>query len=117
MLNSAHTRAMLVLFALLIAPAVMAHGEAASEPADGATLASSPETIHLEFPEPARVTQFQLEGPEGRVDLDSQPSREESRSVAATPAEELAAGTYTVNWRALSADGHAISGDFAFTVE
>ena len=30
---------------------------------------------------------------------------------------DLAAGAYTVDWRATSGDGHPISGSFAFTVE
>ncbi|MFO7857810.1 MAG: copper resistance protein CopC [Ectothiorhodospiraceae bacterium] len=117
MLKSAHWPVLVVLLGLFAAPAALAHGEAVSEPEDGATVASSPETIHLEFGEPARVTQFQVQGPEGPVALDSEPSREASRRVAATPEEELASGDYTVSWRALSEDGHAISGDFAFTVE
>jgi methionine-rich copper-binding protein CopC len=30
--------------------------------------------------------------------------------------EDLKAGAYTVNWRAVGADTHVVSGDFSFTV-
>ncbi len=44
-------------------------------------------------------------------------SRPDEKSVAVAIDERLAKGTYTVTWRAISADAHPVSGAFVFHVE
>jgi methionine-rich copper-binding protein CopC len=43
---------------------------------------------------------------------------EDGASLEATSlaAPDLGPGLYTVDWRAMSADGHAVNGSFSFTV-
>ncbi len=38
------------------------------------------------------------------------------KSIVATPSAPLAPGAYQVKWRVVSADGHRVTGGYAFTV-
>lgn len=87
-----------------------------SVPADGDSV-SALETIRLVFNRSVNpsLSQVRLVGPDGTgrtlpVELGEAPEI----LVAATPA--LAAGSYLVEWRVVSADGHPVSGEFAFQV-
>jgi copper resistance protein C len=107
----------LILFVLPL-PQAQAHtGVRATLPADGSTLSSPPESIAIEFGGPLRLTLFRLSGPEGEVELKQRPSAATSERFESAPSEALPAGRYRVEWRALAADGHLMSGEFGFTVE
>lgn len=110
-------RTLFVGLILLAAPAFAHSKKEGTTPADGAVLASPPEVIAMQFDKPITITRFRLEDAEG-----TEPAFEAPDGLAAateytvTPAT-LAPGTYTVEWRGISADGHPVDGSFAFTVE
>jgi len=87
---------------------------ASTTPADGATVARTPDTVVLTFQEPALAvgTKVVVTGPDGPVQ-DGAP-----KLVGSTVRQALAsgspAGTYRVQYRVTSDDGHAVSGTFSF---
>ncbi len=86
-----------------------------SEPADGATVASV-ESAVLRFDEPVRLTAVTLSNGAGEeIALPRSRSLEPAAQVS-LPLPELRPGDYRLDWRALSADGHPVSGGFDFTV-
>ncbi len=105
--------------ALLVAFASVAAAHTpltASIPSAKATVSAPVKEIVLEFGGDVRLTAFVLTDAQG-----------DNKKVAAVPAnvakkftlaveEDLKAGVYTVNWRAVGADTHVVSGDFRFTV-
>jgi hypothetical protein len=106
------------LAALLLAPA-LAFGHASkteTTPSDGATLSSAPQTLELAFDSPVRVTTVALTDAAGeRYEVDYSRGQPVT-AFTATPAD-LPPGTYTVEWRGLSDDGHPTSGSFSFTID
>ena len=105
--------------ALLWLLATAASGHSASEattPADGATLAAAPAEIRIRFDRPVRVTTLRLRDAEGGAYDVTFPRGEQTKTLVARP-EALPDGRYTVEWRGLSADGHAASGTFSFRIE
>ncbi len=107
-----------LVIALAAAATLSAHmAYSKSMPAKDATLSESPDHLQVWFtqdPEPA-VSQLSLEGPGGDVALGATTVGDEKSLVAAVPAP-LAPGSYTVKWRSAGDDGHALRGDFAFSV-
>ena len=103
----------------LIATAVPASAHdvlRSTNPADGAVVDRLPDLVVLTFDEPALAigTEVVVTGPAGPVS-DGQPQlvdAEVRQPVRAGPA-----GRYTVLWRVTSADGHPVSGTFAFTTQ
>ena len=103
----------------LIATAVPASAHdvlRSTNPADGAVVDRLPDMVVLTFDEPALAigTEVVVTGPAGPVS-DGQPQlvdAEVRQPVRAGPA-----GRYTVLWRVTSADGHPVSGTFAFTTQ
>lgn len=106
--------------AMLLVPApAHAHDSLiSSDPADGATLETSPEQITLTYSadvlEVSPVVQIS-EGESGEP-IELTPVIDGPTVTAEIPAP-LAAGTHTVQWRVVSSDGHPIEGSFTFTVE
>ncbi|MBF4614912.1 copper resistance CopC family protein [Curtobacterium sp. VKM Ac-1376] len=107
---------------LVIAGATSASAHAAmtaSDPADGATVASNLERVTLTFNEAPLAgleagLRIEVRGDDG--------ADESSGSVAVegtslSKAVSLSPGPHTVVWRYVSPDGHPIEGQFAFTVE
>ncbi len=104
-----------------LAPVVAAHSQlVSSTPGSGEVVATPPSEIVLVFSEPidASHTSLDLLDSAGRAIATGIGSRDPSGPNtldAAVPA--LGQGTYTVDWRALSAaDGHSTSGSFSFGV-
>lgn len=101
------------------APGARAHSELrASEPAGGAVVAASPGHIVLQFTAPMQVTSLRLLDGAGRErplrrDGPRAAAVEELRAAVATP---LPPGSYRVEYRGLSADGHVGSGTVEFRV-
>ncbi len=113
-------RRTLLLVAMLAWPL---HGQAHSElrgstPASGARLDASPQDILLRFNEPVQVTSFRLVDGAGRsLPLRRPGGADPAPEARAVPAAPLGTGTYRIEWRAISADGHPIGGMIRFRVE
>ncbi|GAA0507423.1 MAG: copper homeostasis periplasmic binding protein CopC [Pigmentiphaga sp.] len=111
---------------LLAAAAAQAHPELLSSTPGDKAETTAPARIELRFSE-ALVTQFSgarllMTGMAGmshapmpveaRVSGDADP-----KTMLITPAKPLAAGTYRVEWRAVSSDTHPMTGNFSFSVK
>lgn len=91
-----------------------------AEPGINDTVAASPKQLKLWFTETVaapttsvRLVNAQSEALKvGDVSVESAPL---SPAIVTVP-ENLAAGTYTVMWRAMADDGHPSTGKFSFTV-
>ncbi|GAB3464251.1 copper resistance CopC family protein [Kineococcus endophyticus] len=87
-----------------------------TNPADGATVATAPDAVVLTMSSTplALGTLVRVTGPDGAVVSSGDP-----QIVDADVTEPLTgarpAGTYTVDWRITSSDGHPVSGTFSFT--
>lgn len=122
---SVRPAALAALFAALLA-ALLALGAPAqahdtlleSDPADGATLETSPEAITLTFSadilDVSPLVRITDESGEQLAEIT--PSID-GPVATATLEEPLPAGTSTVQWRVVSSDGHPIEGTFEVTVE
>ncbi|WP_432483144.1 copper resistance CopC family protein [Kineococcus esterisolvens] len=103
---------------LATAPAASAHDRLVStDPAADAVLAQAPEQVVLTMSAaPVGLgTQVQVTGPTGVVSTGE--ARVVDETVTQALAAERPAGTYEVQWRVTSSDGHPISGTFSFTAE
>jgi len=91
-----------------------------SSPAAGATV-PSPAELRLTFtqePEDATVSIRVLEaGDAGVHAMDATQDEEDPRSFVMTFHGTFPAGTYTVSWRGMGADGHVVRDTFQFTVK
>lgn len=104
-------------FALSLGGAANAHSRAETTvPASGAVVAEAPPVITISFDEPMRITLIELTDADGDAFALERTDgmRPVTRFEAAPP--DLPAGRYTVDWRGLSEDGHAMSGRFSFEV-
>jgi copper transport protein len=109
-----------VLLALLYAqPAAFAHARLLrSQPGAGAALKQAPKIVELWFSEEldaggCAVAVTDQTGK--RVDKQNVGLAEDGKKLQAE-LYDLASGTYTVDWKALSTDGHTMKGKFTFTV-
>jgi methionine-rich copper-binding protein CopC len=115
-----------VVIAMLMSTLAQAHPKLlASTPAEGAT-GAPPDKIELHFSENL-VTQFsgakllmtEMSGMahapmpvKAKVSASSDP-----KTMLITPTAPLTAGTYKVEWRAVSSDTHPITGNITFKVK
>lgn len=100
-------------------PTALAHDElVGTTPAVDASVPTAPASVELEFGEAIQPlgTDVLVTGPDGATVSTGDVEIRGTLAVQAL-AGELSAGTYDVQWRATSADGHPLSGAFAFTVE
>ena len=91
-----------------------------SEPAAGAIVESSPETIRLWFSKP-------IEPSFSKVKVIDQAGQQVDKNNASVSGDEaklleisipvLPAGTYKVIWSIVALDGHKAKGDFTFTIK
>jgi copper transport protein len=111
--------ALLALLALIgVVPSKAAFGHASlvsTEPADGAIVAAAPETVTLVFNEPVSPLVLRLFDPSGHGAVLSDIRQDGPRLAIAVP-RALGEGTYVLSWRVVSADGHAVSGAFGYSV-
>lgn len=89
-----------------------------SEPAANSQLAASPERIRLVYSEPiegtlAKVTIHPSSG--GAIPLRAGGDPRDVHAVIA-PVDSLGPGSYRVEWRVVSADGHPVDGTFRFVI-
>lgn len=117
-------RLLLTTFALLVlglgsSRTALAHNSLASSmPADGETVTAPPADTVLTFDKdvPLDTLTVTLTDP-GGVRTQLQGSRHgSSASEVLTPLPALVDGTYSLRWRLVGADGHAITGRVQFTV-
>jgi copper transport protein len=90
-----------------------------SEPAKGSTLATPPGRIYLVFSEEIEPSLggIRLVGPGGRiVVLEPKGDPRNVSALVAPVTTTLDGGTWRVEWRIVSEDGHPIDGDFTFVV-
>lgn len=111
----------IALAAMLFGPAgaASAHDElVATDPAADAVLSEAPASLTLTFSAellPAQgATEVQVSDASGAALADGEPVVAGS---SVTQAVQAGSGVYTVLWRAVSSDGHPISGEYSFTVD
>jgi methionine-rich copper-binding protein CopC len=99
---------------------VLAHARLVQkEPADGAALAESPDRVKLRFSEPvdAQFSPLEVRNSEGeRVDEDNARVDPDDARVVIVDLKQLPEGSYIVEWRVTSLDGHVVDGRYEFTV-
>lgn len=109
-------RILLLLLALLWAPAVGAHAVLTRiTPGDGARLDVAPTEITLQFNEPVTPGAFSLIGPDGAA-ATLPPALGTGTGVRQPLPADLAQGPYLLRWRVISADGHTIANASAFGI-
>ena len=89
----------------------------ASDPADGAQLTIAPQRVNATFNEPMRAefAAMTVIGPDHNAWSSGATTADGAvLSVALRPLGP--AGTYTVNYRATSVDGHVVTGSWSFTL-
>lgn len=111
-----------LLVLVLLAPPVVAWAHAylvKAVPAQRAVLYASPERVQLSFNErlEARFCTVRVLDADGKtVDLgDTQVAPDNPKELALS-LKPLTAGTYTVQFRVLSVDGHVVENKFTFTL-
>lgn len=102
----------------LLAGQVQAHARlVTSTPTAGATVAA-PRTISLTFSErvvPA-FSSFDVANAQGTVIPVQARVSKDGKTLSGSPRTALTAGSYTVNWRIASPDGHRMTGSTTFFV-
>lgn len=104
------------LVTLLGAPTASAHNALLSTtPAHGAVLTTMPPVValHFDLPSGALGTEVVVLGSAGNVAAGAPRLIDDDVRQPIYPGSP--AGQYTVNWRAISADGHPVQGTFSFT--
>lgn len=102
---------------LVVAGAAFAHSKReVTVPHDGAVLAAPPDVVSIAFDAPMRITVIRLKSEAGDTfELERSDDMRPVTDFRAIP-PALPNGRYTVEWRGLSADGHAMKGRFSFEV-
>ncbi|ATG53140.1 copper resistance protein CopC [Brachybacterium vulturis] len=89
-----------------------------TDPADGSTLETSPEAVVFTFSSDILDVSplVRVSDESGEQVAEITPTVEGPTATATLP-EPLAAGTYDIQWRVVSGDGHPIEGTLTLTVE
>lgn len=109
--------AAILLLAALAPVAALAHSTLKrTDPASGAVLATSPPSVVLEFNEPARLTSVvAVAADQSERKLEFTPSGSATTFTVAEPS--LEAGRNELRWKALSKDGHPVSGTVILVIK
>lgn len=109
-------RILSVLFAVsAMASSVFAHAEfQGSSPAADTVLGSAPMNVSLRYSEPVGALTLEWRLPDGQRAAATGTALPEGLSISAPPGTQR--GTYVLNWRVVSADGHPIGGALVFSV-
>lgn len=109
-----------VLWLMLSCVPALAHATLLQEmPAGGARLDEPPEEVRLRFNEPvdAEFDPLKVYDAKGdRVDQDDARIDPNDARVVVEGLKELPKGSYRVEWRVTSVDGHVVSGEYGFSV-
>lgn len=109
--------------ATLITLATLATGAFAHSPVDtttpenGAVISEVPESISFSFAGEIRLTRVDMtheDHPTVRLDLGEQTNFARDFVV---PLQAMGGGNYHIEWRGLGMDGHAMQGEFSFSVD
>jgi len=102
---------------VVVTGAAFAHSkQEATVPHDDAVLATPPDVVSIAFDAPMRITVIRLTSEAGDTfALKRSDDMQPVTDFRATP-PVLPNGRYTVEWRGLSTDGHAMKGRFSFEV-
>jgi methionine-rich copper-binding protein CopC len=84
-------------------------------PAADSSIATMPAQVMLHFSEAVKITALTIEKEGGKDKIELKVPTE-ATPMAQAEAPKLAAGAYLLSWRALSDDGHVMSGTVRFTV-
>ena len=112
----------LIALGLLIASAspVFAHAHLKnSQPVAGSTVEKAPTELTLRFSErlePAFCNVKVVDAAGNRVDLGKAAHDSVDPNVLHVALGPVSSGSYTVVWRVVATDGHAMTGTFAFTI-
>lgn len=108
----------LLLASVLSLSSAVAHStKEGTMPQDGAQLDTAPSEVMIQFDQPATLTRVELSHSHDGETQDTRLSPPgEAMEMNHLEAPDFGPGLYTVDWRALSADGHAVNGSFSFTV-
>lgn len=86
-----------------------------SSPVENASLEKSPAVATLVFAEPVTLTAVKIESADGgKTAVKPLPANPKAEASVTLPT--LAVGRYKLSWRAISEDGHIMSGEIHFTV-
>ena len=110
-------RALVAAMMVVVTGAAFAHSkQEVTVPHDGAVLAAPPDVVSIAFDAPMRITVIRLTSEAGDAfELGRSDDMQPVTDFHAIP-PALPNGRYTVEWRGLSADGHAMKGRFSFEV-
>ncbi|MFS4581025.1 copper resistance protein CopC [Phaeobacter sp. C3_T13_0] len=101
-----------------LATSAFAHSRVDSTtPKNGAVIAKAPVEIGFDFASDIRLTRVVMiyqDHPAVRLDLSGQTGFDR---VFKLPFQSMGEGTYQIEWRGLGKDGHAMQGDFWFSVD
>ncbi|SLN10976.1 Copper resistance protein C precursor [Falsiruegeria litorea R37] len=102
----------------LLATNAFAHSSVdTTTPENGATIAEVPSEISFDFADDIRLTKVNMTHQDVHtVTLDLGDQTSFGRAFA-IPLQSMGEGIYRIEWRGLGADGHAMQGEFTFTVD
>ncbi|GAA8844457.1 hypothetical protein DUHN55_12200 [Helicobacter pylori] len=107
--------ALLATMVGLAAPASAHARLEASSPKEGSTLTATPPEIMLRFNEPIQSGLNEVSVRTGSTDATDGDLEVDGGTVYQPLKSSLPAGSYTVSYKVVSADGHPISGSYSFT--
>jgi methionine-rich copper-binding protein CopC len=122
MLKIKRTLGLTILMVNCLAGEAFAHAQlVTAAPAEKSTVATSPTELDLKFSESVNLkfTRVKVKGPDEkdvRTGAATLGEGDDSKLIVPLPGA-LAAGPYTVEWSALSTDGHKSHGSYTFTVK
>ena len=102
--------------ALSSAPGFAHSKSETTTPMDGATV-DAVEVLEMRFDDPMRIIAVTLTSEGDELEIERDTGMEPVTEFRAVPASDLMPGTYEVEWRGMSADGHPMQGGFGFTIE
>lgn len=122
MIITLRTLALVALSFVAATTSAFAHAHLkASTPASGSTVATPPTDLNLTFSEGLNLkfTGVKITGSDKSAvpTGDARLGANDDTTLIVPVTGTLAAGTYKVNWHALSSDGHKTSGSYSFTVK
>lgn len=121
MSNRLVTFGFIAIGTLAVAGQAFAHAHLkASMPADKSTVAAAPAALMLSFTEGLNLkfSGIKVTGPDKAAVKTGDAALTDHDTGLTVPVDAtLAAGTYTVEWHALSTDGHKTTGSYSFTVK
>ena len=105
---------------LLIESAPVAHAHAAlshASPSGGSALSAAPQEVTLTFTDTLEAAFSKLTVTDANGIEVNQGKSQVNGNVMRVGLKPLSAGTYKVNWRAVSTDTHKTEGNFTFSVD